>query len=117
MILFETFPQKSNNIGGNLPDRSTNGSDRCKFLFAVGSGCGNNAAGVGCDKLAQAWTQQGPGPSSRMHFPKIFSTWFEAEAGFRIEIWTRQYRKIVQNFDARLMELTLVAPDLSLIHI
>ena len=46
------------------------------------------------------------------HFSEICVTWFEAEAGFRIEIWTRQYRQIVQNFDPRLMELTLEAPDI-----
>ena len=45
-------------------------------------------------------------------FSEICATWFEAESGFRIEIWTRQYRQIVQNVDPRLMELALEAPDI-----
>ena len=45
------------------------------------------------------------------HFSEIWFTWFEAESGFRIEIWTHQYREIVQNFGPRLMEITLKAPD------
>ena len=36
-----------------------NSSDRSKKSVAVGSGCRNNAAGVGCDKPAQAWIQHG----------------------------------------------------------
>ena len=62
--------------------------------------------------LAQARTQYKPDHMNPGHFSEICSTWFEAEAGFRIEIWTRQYRQIVQNFDPRLMELALEAPDI-----
>ena len=47
-----------------------------------------------------------------MHFSEICLIWFKAESGFRIEIWMRQYRQIVQNFDPRLMELALEAPDI-----
>ena len=47
------------------------------------------------------------------HLSEICLTWFEAEAGFRIEIWTRQYRQIMQNFDPRLMELALEGPDIT----
>ena len=42
----------------------------------------------------------------------MWFTWFEAESGFRIEIWMRQYRQIVRNFDPRLMELAMKAPDM-----
>ena len=70
-----------------------------------------NAYGVGCGKPAQA--QHGPGRRSPVHFSEICLTWFEAESGFRIEIWTRQYRQIVQNFDPRLMELALEGPDIT----
>ena len=69
-----------------------------------------NATRVGCGKPAQA--QHGPGRRSPVHFSEICLTWFVAESGFRIEIWTRQYRQIVQNFDPRLMELALEAPDI-----
>ena len=60
-----------------------------------------------------------PGPSTGLVagvqriFSEICATWFEAESGFRIEIWTRQYRQIVQNFDPRLMELALEGPDIT----
>ena len=42
----------------------------------------------------------------------MFST-VDPESGFRIEIWTRQYRQIVQKFDPRLMELALEGPDIT----
>ena len=66
-------------------------------------------AGGGCGKPARA--QHGPGHRSPVHFSEICLTWFVAESGFRIEIWTCQYRQIVQNFDPRLMEQALQAPD------
>ena len=47
------------------------------------------------------------------HFSEICLTLFQAETRFRIEIWTRQYRQIVQNCDLRLMEIILKAPHLS----
>ena len=106
MILFRKFPRKLNNINGKLLGRNK------KKSFAAGGGCRNNATGVGCDKPAQGWTQHRPGPRSPAHFSEMCLTWFEAESGFRIEIWTRQYRQIVQNFDPRLMELALEAPDI-----
>ena len=77
--------------------------------FAARGGCRKIATRVGCGKPAQA--QHGPGRRSPVHFSEICLTWFVAESGFRIEIWTRQYRQIVQNFDPRLMELALEAPD------
>ena len=104
VILFRKFPNKSNTISGKLLDKS-------KKSFAAGGGCRKNASGVGCGKPAQA--QHGPGRRSPVHFSEICLTWFVAESGFRIEIWTRQYRQIVQNFDPRLMEIALKAPDLT----
>ena len=104
MSLFEKFPQKSNRITGELLDRS-------KKKFCRWRGCRKNATRVGCGKPAQA--QHGPGRRSPVHFSEICLTWFVAESGFRIEIWTRQYRRIVQNFDPRLMELALEGPDIT----
>ena len=104
MILFEKFQKKSNRITGKLLDKS-------KRSFAAGGGCRKNVSGVGCGKPAQA--QHGPGRRSPVHFLEICLTWFVAESGFRIEIWTRQYRQIVQNFDPRLMELALEGPDIT----
>ena len=63
-------------------------------------------------KPAQARTQHRPDHMNLTHFSEIWFTWFEAESGFRIEIWTRQYRQIVQNFDPRLMEIAMKAPDI-----
>ena len=56
--------------------------------------------------------QHRPDHMNPMHFSEICLTWFEAETGLRIEIWMRQYRQIVQNFDPRLMELALEAADI-----
>ena len=103
VILFRKFPNKSNTISGKLLDRSKKKFCRWRWLQ-------KNATRVGCGKPAQA--QHGPGRRSPVHFSEICLTWFVAESGFRIEIWTRQYRQIVQNFDPRLMELTLEAPDI-----
>ena len=63
-------------------------------------------------KPAQAWAQIRPDHMNLTHFSEIWLTWFEAESGFRIEIWMRQYRQIVRNFDPRLMELAMKAPDI-----
>ena len=79
--------------------------------MAAGGGCRKNATRVGCGKPAQA--QHRLGHRSPVHFSEICLTWFVAESGFRIEIWTRQYRQIVQNFDPRLMELALEGPDIT----
>ena len=84
---------------------------RATKSFTAGGGCRKNASGVGCGKPAQA--QHGPGRRSPVHFPEICLTRFVAESGFRIEIWTRRYRQIVQNFDPRLMELALEGPDIT----
>ena len=46
-------------------------------------------------KPAQAWAQIRPHHTNLRHFSEIWLTWFEAESGFRIEIWMRQYRQIV----------------------
>ena len=62
-------------------------------------------------KPAQARAQIRPDHMNLTHFSEIWFTWFEAESGFRIEIWMRQYRQIVQNVDPRLMKLALTAPD------
>ena len=63
-------------------------------------------------KPAQAWAQIRPDHMNPTHFSEICLTWFETETSFRIEIWTCQYRQIVQNFDPRLMEIALKAPDI-----
>ena len=63
-------------------------------------------------KPAQARSQHRPDHMNLTHFSEIWFTWFEAESGSRIEIWMRQYRQIVQNFDTRRMELTLEATDI-----
>ena len=102
--MFEKFPEKSNIITGSLLDKSKNKFCRWRWLQ-------KNATRVGCGKPARA--QHGPGRRSPVHFSEICLTWFEAESGFRIEIWTRQYRQIVQNFDPRLMELALEGPDIT----
>ena len=47
------------------------------------------------------------------HFSEICLLWFQAETGFRIEMWTCQYRQIVLNFAPHLMEIALNAPDLT----
>ena len=104
VILFEKFPKSQIESLENC----WTGANKS---FAAGGGCRKNASGVGCGKPAQA--QHGPGRRSPMHFSEICLTWFVAESGFRIEIWTRQYRQIVQNFDPRLMELALEGPDIT----
>ena len=63
-------------------------------------------------KPAQARTQDRPDHMNPAHFSEICLTWLEGESNFRIEIWMRQYRQIVQNFNPRLMELALKAPDI-----
>ena len=46
------------------------------------------------------------------HVSEICLTWFEAETGFRIEIWARQHHQIAQKFDPSLMDLALEAPNI-----
>ena len=46
--------------------------------------------------LTKAWTQHRPDHVNPGHFSAMCFTWFEAEAGFRIEIWTCQDRQIVR---------------------
>ena len=63
-------------------------------------------------KPARAWAQIRPDHMNPTHFSEICLPWFETETSFRIEIWMRQYRQIVRNFDPRLMELAMKAPDM-----
>ena len=115
----ETLKQNEGSLGGDfiqeVPQKvkynqwKTTGQEQQKVLpLAVAAE--KNATRVGCGKPAHA--QHGPGCRSPVHFSEICLTWFEAESGFRIEIWTRQYRQIVKNFDPCLMEITLRAPDI-----
>ena len=106
VILFRKFPRKLNTISGKLLGRNK------KKALPLAVAAETMPLELAENKPAQAWTQHGPGRRSPVHFSEICLTWFVAESGFRIEIWTRQYRQIVQNFDPRLMELALEAPDI-----
>ena len=97
-------------------------SDRIENkVSAKHTGAGSPGASPGPAQSGPGWhtAEAGPGlgpDQAGSHESNIFSEiclpWFETEASFRIEIWTRQYRQIVQNFDPRLMELALEALDI-----
>ena len=105
MILFEKFPEKSNIITGQLLDRSKNKFCRWRGL--------RKKMPLELAAASRPRPSTGLDAESPVHFSEICLTWFIAESGLRIEIWTRQYIEIVQNFDPRLMELALEGPDIT----
>ena len=93
-----------------------------KKVSATHTGAGSPGASPGPAQSGPGWhtAEAGPGlgpDQAGSHESKIFSEicspWFETETSFRIEIWTCQYRQIVQNFAPRPMEIALNAPDLT----
>ena len=92
-----------------------------KKVSATHTGAGSPGPSPGPAQSGPGWhtAEAGPGlgpDQAGSYESNIFSEiclpWFETETSFRIEIWTRQYRQIAQNFDPRLMEIILKAPDI-----
>ena len=101
LILSRKFPRKFDKISGKLLGRNK------KKVLPLSVAAETMPLELAVTSRPRPGPSTGLVPAVECIFQKICSTWFEAESGFRIRIWTRQYRQIVQNFDARLMEIAL----------